>query len=97
MDDATTSKYGDCTKQQWYKLQRAVSDACKGSQKGKSCHPGMSKEEALNNAAKFDACAAARDAINKICYGGGDVGHKQQADNARRAAQRCRDIANQCN
>jgi hypothetical protein len=53
----------------------------------------MSTAEALTNAAKFEACAAARDAINNKCFGGGDAGHREAANNARRAAQKCRDIA----
>jgi hypothetical protein len=35
------------------------------------------------------ACAAARDEINIVCFGGGDDGHRQAADDARRAAARC--------
>ncbi|MFM6321527.1 MAG: RHS repeat-associated core domain-containing protein [Microcystis panniformis] len=93
-DDTTTSN--GCTPQEKYLLQQQVSRLCKGTESGSSCKPGMSSEEALANAAKFEACAAARDAINNRCFGGGDAGHREAANNARRAAQKCRDTAGQC-
>jgi type VI secretion system secreted protein VgrG len=90
-DDTTTST--GCTPQEKYLLQQEVSRLCKGSDSGRACRSGMSTAEALTNAAKFEACAAARDAINNKCFGGGDAGHREAANNARRAAQKCRDIA----
>ena len=63
-------------------LQAAVVAACKGPNSGRRCIPGMSRKEALENAAKFDACAAARDAINTKCFAGGDRGHQKAADDA---------------
>ncbi|WP_353928958.1 Ig-like domain-containing protein [Okeanomitos corallinicola TIOX110] len=86
---------GNCTRQEWYQLQQAVSNA-KGATQGKGCRPGMDRATALANAALFEAEAAARDAINTRCFGGGNAGHRIAADNARRAAQNCRNIASQC-
>ncbi len=52
----------------------------------------MTRTEALENAKKFEACAVARDAINKECYGGGDAGHINAANEARAAAKTCRAV-----
>jgi hypothetical protein len=41
------------------------------------------------NLAKNSACAAARQAINSRCFGGGDPGHRQAEANALRAAAKC--------
>ena len=79
-----------CTKAERATLQAAVDVACS---KGRRCQSGMSRDEALANAAAFDACAAARDAVNKKCFNGGDDGHQRAANNARAAAQNCREIA----
>ena len=78
------------------KKDREVRRLCKSAESGRACHSGMSSAEALDNAAKFEACAAARDTINNRCFGGGDLGHQVKADNERRAAQKCRDQASMC-
>lgn len=80
---------GDCTKSQWYDLNRAVSYNCKGSGKGKKCTNRMTPSELVSNRNKFRSCATARDNINQTCYRGGDSGHNEARDNALRAAQRC--------
>ena len=88
-----TSKKSDCTKQKEFELNSFVSKYCNGTDRGAKCAPPMTAEEAGKNAAKFDDCAAARDKVNQECYGGGDRGHREQADNARRAAEACRRYA----
>ena len=94
-DDKRTSS--GCTPQEQYiLLQQEVSRLCKGTGSGRACSPGMSQADALANAAKFEACAAARDAINNRCFGGGDAGHQEAANNVRRAAKKCQDIASTC-
>ncbi|MFM6180541.1 MAG: hypothetical protein ACKPA8_03310 [Dolichospermum sp.] len=45
---------------------------------------------------RINARARYYDAINNRCFGGGDAGHREAANNARRAAQKCRDIASTC-
>jgi RHS repeat-associated protein len=92
----SNSQTDGCTRQERYELQREVSRLCKSAESGRSCHSGMSRAEALDNAAKFEACAAARDTINNRCFGGGDSGHQERANNDRRAAQKCRDQASMC-
>jgi type VI secretion system secreted protein VgrG len=86
---------GTCTEARHRQLQNNVDNLCKNSGV-KSCradkNPGMKKPEALENAQKFEACAAARDVINKECYGGGDAGHIAQANEARAAAKTCRAV-----
>ena len=74
-DDTTTST--GCAPQEKYLLQQEVSRLCKGSDSGKACRSGMSTAEALTNAAKFEACAAARDAINNKCFGGSDASNSK--------------------
>ncbi len=78
---------GDCSPAQHAALQAAVEAACKGASSG--CRPGMSQAELYANLARNEACAAARDAINRKCFKGGDAGHKEAADTARVARARC--------
>jgi Novel toxin 16 len=93
MNKATNT--GTCSESRHRQLQDKVESLCKNAG-AKSCradkNPGMKKPEALENAKKFEACAAARDVINKECYGGGDAGHIQQANEARTAAKTCREV-----
>jgi Novel toxin 16 len=86
---------GTCTEARHRTLQDKV-DALKLATSGKSCsekkNPAITKADATANAEKFEALAAARDAINKECYGGGDEGHKIAANEARAAAKTCRAV-----
>jgi Novel toxin 16 len=86
---------GDCTVEQHRALQDKI-DGLKKDTINKSCsekkNPAITRPEAMANAKIFEDLAAARDAINKICYKGGNAGHKQAADDARRAAATCRAI-----
>jgi hypothetical protein len=82
-----------CTQEEHNRLQAIVNARCKGIGGPRRCNVNMSVAELLMNAAKFRACAQARDAINIFCYGGGDAGHNMQAENMRKGAQRCIDIA----
>jgi hypothetical protein len=41
------------------------------------------------NRAQNEACRKARVEINRVCYGGGDKGHKKGADQAREARDKC--------
>src|SRR5687767_7680633 len=83
---STPADPGACTEVQHRALQDAVDAACKIPRR---CSGLQSCSELDSNYAKNIACADARDAINLTCYGGGDSGHRQAADDARRAAQRC--------
>jgi hypothetical protein len=83
---------GNCTKSEWYDLNRAVSYHCKGSGSGNKCSTSMTPDELEINRNKFRNCATARDYINQACYNGGDSGHNEARDNARRAAERCESL-----
>ncbi|MBW4497542.1 MAG: hypothetical protein KME26_31650 [Oscillatoria princeps RMCB-10] len=89
-------RFGDCTKNDWYVLQREVSDKCKGPNSARRCVDGMSTAEALANKAKFEACAEARRIINETCYRGGDPAHLEAIEQALNGAQKCEQIANAC-
>jgi hypothetical protein len=61
------------------------------------CEPSDSCDELQSKYYKNIRCAQARDNINNTCFGGGDAGHRQAANDARRAAQRCIAIMQQKN
>jgi len=69
-------------------LQGAVNLLCKKSGKT-SCNSTQNCATLKANLAKNSACAAARQAINSRCCGGGDPGHRQAEANALRAAAKC--------
>jgi type VI secretion system secreted protein VgrG len=77
---------GNCTSERHRFLQDAVDAACKIPRR---CDGGQDCATLQSNYGKNQACASARDAINVECFGGGDAGHRQAADDARRAAARC--------
>jgi hypothetical protein len=81
-------------KEEQCKQLKSDFDAAKKAAKGMSCNP--EKKDSLDILQdKYDknmAEAAARDKLNQTCFGGGDVGHKTAADQARRAAQKCKDL-----
>ena len=77
---------GDCTPEQHRSLQDAVDAACKIPRR---CDGGQDCATLQSNHGKNLACAGARDTINVTCFRGGNPGHRQAADDARRAAQRC--------
>jgi len=80
---------GDCTPAEHAALQAAVNLTCKVKRR---CNAIQSPAELQANLAKNLACAAARDAINKKCYKGGDAIHRNAANDARRAATRCLEL-----
>jgi putative RNase toxin 16 of polymorphic toxin system len=77
---------GDCTAEQHRTLQNAVDAACKISRR---CDGTQDCATLQSNHGKNLACADARDTINITCFRGGNDGHRQAADDARRAAARC--------
>ena len=78
---------GSCTPEEHAALQAAVNAACKAGPR--RCSPTQDPATLATNMGKNLACAAARDTINQRCFGGGDAGHRQAADQARSAAIRC--------
>lgn len=84
------SPTGDCTAEDHRALQNAVDAACKSG--SRACTGAQDCDLLRLNYRKNLACAEARDEINKTCYRGGDRGHQQAADDARRAAKICMDL-----
>jgi len=85
---AQARRCGNCTPGEYDGLRANVQATCKGGILQK-CTPGQDMGTLTRNAAVFLACAAARDEINNRCFGGGDAGHSEQADNMRRGAITC--------
>lgn len=81
---------GDCTTERCQELQAEVNKRCKTVEF--RCRKGESCKETKSKMRRGQKCAAARDEINDECYKGGDKEHKEQAEAARRAAERCRDL-----
>ena len=94
-DQTTTcspQECGDCTPAQKNFLQGLVDSFCKSGPR--RCKPGQDLRTLKTNYQNNMGCAAARQTLNDVCFGGGDAGHKQAADDARRAARRCTDLIN---
>ncbi len=83
---------GRCTKAQRDGLQQDVDRFCDVPRK---CTEDMSCAELANRIRLNQNCSTARDRINNTCYPneqtgrGGDDGHQQAANNARRAEAKC--------
>jgi len=83
---------GSCTLARHRELQNLVDAECKN--KGKTrCDGTQNCQTLLKNLQINSRCAFARDMINRECFGGGDEGHRIQADARRRAAKKCADLA----
>jgi RHS repeat-associated protein len=93
LDDLTDSrckpKCGDCDPAEHRILQDAVDRICQSPRK---CSAGMSPAQLQAYYTANVACYFARKEVNERCYRGGDAGHRQQQDDARRAALRCLDV-----
>ena len=81
---------GDCSKAEQAALQAAVTAACKTGKR--ACNKSQDCPTLIANRAKNNACKAARQAINRRCYKGGDAGHRTAAQQAGKAAKKCHDI-----
>jgi hypothetical protein len=77
---------GKCTQTQHRRLQDEVGAACKIPRR---CDPSQDCPQLLDNYYKNIRCAQARNEINNTCFAGGDAGHRQAANDARNAANRC--------
>ena len=83
-----------CNKRLKLILQAAVNLSCKVGKR--KCLPGDSCFTMKRKKLQSQACALARDAINKACFGGGNKGHRTAADQARRAAEKCAEKIKNC-
>lgn len=86
---------GDCGDDEHGRLQRAVHAACDPPRR---CTFEMKDCAELRSRLDINRlCAAARDEINYTCYGGGDDDHREEANNARKSADKCiRVLAKHC-
>ena len=82
-------KSGDCTPAQKRVLQATVKLAC-GVPHG--CTPEDSCETLGKKVLAGIACLTAREAINNICYGGGDPAHTGHVAQTKRAVDNCEHI-----
>ncbi len=89
---------GDCTPGQHDALQAAVEMACKEKAGERSCVGVSDCKTILANLAKNAACNAARNRINMLCFGGGNLGHQTAANQSATAMGTCvsQGIANHC-
>jgi hypothetical protein len=78
---------GDCTGARHRTLQDEVNSQCKTAPF--SCKKNMARAELQKRFNQATACSNARKRINSECFKGGDSGHKQAAENASRAADKC--------
>ena len=90
--------FGDCTAAEHAVLNTAVGAACKGPAFScdKQKNPNLSCDEIKIRKANAAACLAAREAINKKCFKGGDKTHKAEEENARKALKKCTDRLAEC-
>ncbi|MFO1269476.1 MAG: hypothetical protein U1F67_23615 [Rubrivivax sp.] len=81
---------GYCDPNKHKDLQNEVDNACKST--SMRCGGGMSRSTLLSNAEMNRACAVARDRLNKTCFAGGDVNHRNAAIDAWRAVTNCESL-----
>jgi YD repeat-containing protein len=77
---------GNCDPNKWKELQDEVDRACGVP---RTCSGATSRSELLVNVESQRACALAREKINKTCFEGGDLGHRNQSIEAWRGVARC--------
>jgi type VI secretion system secreted protein VgrG len=81
---------GDCTPNQHQRMQREVRRAC---DQPRRCIPGMTPAELLTRMERNRECAMARDIINKTCFAGGDLDHRNEAIRAWGLVARCESLS----
>ncbi len=77
---------GNCGEKQQKRLQNEVDRTCK---QPRSCRSNMTRLQLLGRLENNRACAIARDRVNKICFAGGDKGHRDAAIDAWRSVAGC--------
>lgn len=82
---------GDCGQQRQQKLQSDVERACKDGGPRK-CKGGMSLSDLTTNMERNRECGVARDRINKECFKGGNVTHRNSALDAWKSVTTCEEL-----
>ncbi|HEX9391152.1 MAG TPA: RHS repeat-associated core domain-containing protein, partial [Usitatibacteraceae bacterium] len=80
---------GNCQPDEQRRMQDEVDQACK---RPRSCKPGMDGVLLVIMRENSRECAMARDQINKICFAGGDKGHRDAAIDAWNSVANCYDM-----
>ncbi|QHE87241.1 hypothetical protein [Hydrogenophaga sp. BPS33] len=86
----TLTKSGNCTPGDHDQLQNEVDQQCKESPR--ACRVGMTKNDLLDRIKNGRACGVARDKINKKCFAGGDMNHRNEAVKAWKSVANCESI-----
>jgi len=79
-----------CTNEVADALQEAVNHHCKELPRG--CTEDDDCLTLRRNWFRNERCARARERMNERCWGGGNPGHQEAADAARRAEENCREL-----
>jgi len=77
-----------CSDLRYKELKDRIRNECKVPPIS-ACASGDDCDTLRAKKARFLACAAARDAMNQECFGGGDNGHQDQANQMRNGANNC--------
>ncbi|RKH49679.1 hypothetical protein D7X55_02745 [Corallococcus sp. AB049A] len=78
---------GDCTKDVWRDLSKAVGTACKTQ--SMSCTARMSCVDLTAQWNRFEHCIQARRTLMNRCFRGGDAEHKSVLEGYERGQARC--------
>jgi hypothetical protein len=81
---------GDCTKEEHRELKKAVGQACKST--SMQCYEKDDCATLWMSLIQRSECIAARQRIAGRCFHGGDALHRQEMDNYRAGADKCRRI-----
>jgi hypothetical protein len=79
-----------CTNQVRDDLQAEINRDCKALPRG--CADSDDCQTLRRNWFRNERCARSREQLNKECFGGGDPGHREAAEAARRAEENCREL-----
>ncbi|WP_368671677.1 hypothetical protein [Corallococcus carmarthensis] len=95
-EEAAQPPPGDCTKDVWRDLSKAVGSACKTQ--SMSCNATMSCVDLTVQWNRFENCIQARRTLMNRCFRGGDAEHKKVLEGYERGQARCTEfIRARCN
>ncbi|RKH70204.1 hypothetical protein [Corallococcus aberystwythensis] len=86
-EEAALPPPGDCTKDVWRDLSKAVGTACKTQ--SMSCNATMSCVDLTVQWNRFERCIQARRTLMNRCFRGGDAEHKSLLTDYERGQARC--------
>ncbi|MDR0703350.1 MAG: hypothetical protein LBF61_13290 [Azoarcus sp.] len=84
------SRYGgNCTPDEFDKLEGAKKEACNAADTLGKCTSGMTGEDKVARIAAYGRCARARENVMNQCFAGGDKRHHEAAGEKWLAAKNC--------